>query len=725
MAATRNLYRHQDLLRTLNPRSVAVVGASPNPTAAGSRAVGQLEKLAYGGSIHLVNAKYETVGERPSYPSVKSLPEAPDSVIITVPRVAVEAVVLDAVEAGARSAIIFAAGFAETGREDRKAQQDRLTAISRESGIRIIGPNCLGAVNYATGAALTYTNTPVLTDAAGQVVRPHAKSIGLVSQSGGLGFAAAQAIQRGVSFSHLLTSGNSADVDVADLIAFLAEEPSCSSIACVFEATPNPERLIEAAEIAQRLGKPVVIHKLGSGEEGAAAALTHSGMLAGSHDVYMAAFERAGMIPVDNFENLIETAAFCAKAKPDRERGVVVLTSSGGASVMAADKAEIHHVALPQPDDAIRQTVQERLPDFGTARNPCDVTGGVANDLETFFACVDLLLGDPQYGMLVTAHPYSVHTANRVKSFAELAARHDKLVSNVWITEYLAGPGLAEAEADLNSTVFRSMDRCFASIAAFNDWEDRRAKRLAEPTAPRLSPTSAKATAAEVIAGATTGVLTEREAKIALKAYGVSVVEEVLVGNAEAAVTAAGHVGYPVAMKVESPDIPHKTEAGVIRLGLADADAVSAAYAEITAAATRVTPPARINGVLVQPMISAGVEIMVGGRIDAQFGPIVVLGMGGILVELLQDAVVAQAPVSLSQAHEMIGRLKGVALLDGFRGSAPVDRHAVAEALVRISEFLADHSDAISELDVNPLICSGSRITAVDALISVARPPAS
>lgn len=719
MAATRNLYRHQDLVHTLAPLSVAVVGASPNPTAAGSRAVGQLEKLGYGGAIHLVNAKYETVGDRPSWSSVKALPEAPDSVIITVPRAAVESVVLDAVEAGAKSAIIFAAGFAETAREDRKAQQDRLTAIARESGIRIIGPNCLGAVNYATGAALTYTNTPVLTDAEGKVLRPHAKSIGLVSQSGGLGFAAAQAIQRGVSFSHLLTSGNSSDVDVADLIAFLAEDPACSSIACVFEATPNPERLIEAAEIAQRMGKPVVIHKLGSGEEGAAAALTHSGMLAGAHDVYMAAFERAGMMAVDNFENLIETAAFCAKAKPGHERGVVVLTSSGGASVMAADKAEIHHVALPQPADDIRQTVQERLPDFGTARNPCDVTGGVANDLETFFACVDLLLTDPKYGMLVTAHPYSVHTANRVRSFAELAGRHDKLVSNVWITEYLAGPGLAEAEADANSAVFRSMDRCFASIAAYHDWEDRRAKRLAEPAAVRTSPTAAIATVAEMIAKAEASVLTEREAKTALKAYGVGVVEELLVNDVDAAVSAAEQVGFPVAMKVESPDIPHKTEAGVIRLNLNSADAVRTAYAEVTAAAGRVSPAPRINGVLVQPMVPAGVEIMIGGRVDVQFGPVIVLSMGGVLVELLRDAVVAQAPVSLSHAHDMIGRLKGAALIDGFRGSEPVDRDVLANTVVRVSELLADHAGTVGELDVNPLICSGQRIMAVDALISL------
>lgn len=717
MPKSRPLYRHADLVHALNPGSVAVVGASPTPTAAGARAVGQLEKLNYGGTVHLVNAKYPTVGERQCYPTITALPEAPDSVIITVPRVAVEAVVMDAVEAGAKSAIIFAAGFAETGREDRKADQERLSAISRETGIRIIGPNCLGAVNYVTGAALTYTNTPVLTDAEGRSVRPGLSAIGLVSQSGGLGFAAAQSTQRGVSFSHLLTSGNSADVDIADLIAFLAEEPGCAAIACVFEATPNPERLLEAAEIAQRAGKPVVIHKLGSGDEGAAAALTHSGMLAGAHDVYMAAFRRAGMIAVDNFEHLIETAAFCAKAKPDQPRGVVVLTSSGGASVMAADKAEIHAVDLPQPAEAIREEVQRRLPDFGTARNPCDVTGGVANDLETFFACVDLLLGDSRYGTLVTAHPYSVHTAKRVKSFAELGARHDKLICNVWITEYLAGPGLVEAEMDANSAVFRSMDRCFASLAAYDDWQDRRARRLNEQVAGRVSAAGAGEDARTLIKAAPGAILTEREAKTVLKTYGVAVVEDRLVSDADAAVEAARNAGFPVVMKVESPDIPHKTEAGVIRLGIADEDAVRKAFDEIMTNAERAASADRINGVLVQPMIPSGVEVMVGGRMDVQFGPIVLLSMGGVLVELLKDAATAQAPVSHSQALEMIASLKGAALFDGFRRSVPVDRDALADAVVRVSELLADQSELIQELDVNPLICAGGRIIAVDALI--------
>ena len=334
-------------------------------------------------------------------------------------------------------------GYSEVAGDERRAEQDRLSAIAGETGIRIIGPNCLGAVNFLTGAALTYTNVP-LPEGGMAAVRAHDRAIGLVSQSGGLGFAALQAIQRGVVFSHLLTSGNSCDVDVADLIAYLAADPGCRAIACVFEAMPDPRRLIEAAGLALKAGKPLIINKLGTGEAGAQAALSHSGMLAGAQDAYAAAFEQAGMVMVDDFASLIETAAFFAKADPAAADGVVVLASSGGASVMAADKAEIHGVPLPQPSEETRAAIQARLPDFGTARNPCDVTGGVANDLDTFFACVDLLMAEPRYGMLATAHPYSVHTADRVRRFSELGAKYDKLVAHVWITEYLAGPGMIE-----------------------------------------------------------------------------------------------------------------------------------------------------------------------------------------------------------------------------------------------------------------------------------------
>lgn len=714
---TRSVYRHHELAPILAPRRVAIVGISPSERAAGARALGQLRLLGFDGAIDLINAKYPEIQGMPCHPSVASLPQAPDAVIITVPQGAVEGVLTDAASAGAKAAIIFAAGYADTGREDRIAQQARLSAIAAETGIRVIGPNCLGAVNYAAGAALTYTNTPLLKLEDGTIARPGDRAVGLVSQSGGLGFAAAQAVQRGVSLSHILTSGNSADVDIADYIAYLAEEPSCASIACVFEAVPDARRLLEAADIALAAGKPLVVHKLGTGEQGAAAAMTHSGMLSGAHDAFLAAFRRAGVTVVDEFETLIETAAYFAKADRNGAQDVIVLTSSGGASVMAADKAELHDVPLPQPEEALRDRLQERLPDFGTARNPCDVTGGLANDHDGYFACVDMLMADPAYGTLVTAHPYSVHTANRVRAFGEIAARVDKRVCNVWITEYLAGSGLIEAERDRNLMVFRSMDRCFASIAAYRQWVEAHRARQQRPDAARLVPQSAAERAGALLAAAEGRMLTEKSAKAVLAEYGIPVVRDRLVRTPDEAAAAATELGFPVVVKIDSPDIAHKTEAGVVMVGLADADAVQAAGERVLANAAANAPDAQVHGLLVQPMIPAGVELMIGAKRDPLFGQVMVVALGGILVEILGDRVLSTVPVSTAEALSLLDGLKGGRLLDGYRGAPAVDRDALAEIVARVSELLADHGDALEGVDINPLLASGDRIVAVDALL--------
>ncbi|GAA4818980.1 acetate--CoA ligase family protein [Sphingosinicella ginsenosidimutans] len=715
-SGTRGVYRHRDLDPILNPARVAIVGISPSTRGAGARALGQLRLLGFEGAIDLVNAKYTEIDGAPCHPSIASVGHAPDCVIITVPQVAVENVLLDAASAGAKSAIIFAAGYADTGREDRRGQQERLAAIALDTGIRIIGPNCLGAVNYADGAALTYTNTPVLR-IDDRIVAPQARAVGLVSQSGGLGFACAQAVQRGVSLSHILTSGNSCDVDVADYIAYLAEAPACTAIACVFEAVPSGARLLEAADIAFRAGKPLVVHKLGTGEGGAAAAMTHSGMLAGTHDAFVASLEQVGAIMVDGFENLIETAAYCAKADPDAAGGVIVLTSSGGASVMAADKAELHGVELPQPDENIRAAVQKKLPDFGTARNPCDVTGGLANDHDGYFACVDLLLSDPAYGTLVTAHPYSVHTANRVRAFGELAAKYDKRVCNVWITEYLAGPGLIEAERDPNQMVFRSMDRCFASMAALRDWAASRVDRLGVSTGGRIVDREAATRAGTLLRACTDMILTERQAKAVLAEYGVTVVTDRLAASPEEAADAADALGYPVVVKIDSPDIAHKTEAGVVAIDLADRATVLAAARQVLANAATHAPGARVDGLLVQPMIPAGVEMMIGAKRDPVFGQMLVVGLGGVFVELLKDRALTSVPVSPAAGELLLERLKGGVLLDGYRGGARVDRKALGELIARVSELLADHGDLLDGADINPIICNGDTIVAVDALL--------
>ncbi|WP_255250132.1 acetate--CoA ligase family protein [Polaromonas sp. AET17H-212] len=693
------------------PKSVAVVGVSPTAGAFGSRTLAILEQAKFAGPIYPVNAKYDRIGERQCYPSIKALPETPDCVIIAVPREAVEPIVVECAERRVGGIIIYSSGYSETGKSDREKQQARLVQISRESGVRILGPNCIGALNYKNGFHATFAAVP---DASLPTSRPDA--IGLVSQSGALGFALSQAIEHGISFSHVLACGNACDVDVADEISYLADDPNCKVIACVFEGMSNPSRIIEAAEIAHVANKPVIIYKMATGEQGAAAAMSHTGSLAGSNAAYRAAFKRVGIIVVDNFEALIETAAFFGKASRPKAPGVAVVATSGGACIMAADKAELYNVQLPQPVAKTREVLERVVPEFGSPKNPCDVTAQVLGSPESLHACVDALMSDDTFGALVVPQPlaYAIATA-RLKIFSESAKRYNKIACAVWLTEWMEGPGAIETELDPHVAMFRSMDRCFATLAAWNEreqWMRAQPRKLA-----RASGTEAAQTAAKLLDSAENNILTEREAKKVLSAYGIPVVDEELVQSADDAVTAANGMGYPVAMKVESPDLPHKTEAGVIRLNLKTEAEVRSAYEAVMANAKGVSPPPKINGVLVQPMIPAGTEIMVGAKVDPLFGPLIVVGLGGILVELLKDTVLDLAPVNHDEALAMLGRLKGKAVLAGFRGSEPVNLDNLANIVCRLSELVADQKERISELDVNPLICSGERIIAVDALI--------
>jgi acetate---CoA ligase (ADP-forming) len=382
---------------------------------------------------------------------------------------------------------------------------------------------------------------------------------------------------------------------------------------------------------------------------------------------------------------------------------------------MAADRAEQHGVPLPQPPPEVRAILESRIPEFGSSRNPCDVTAQVLSDPESLAICADALLGDPQYGVLVSPLTYGyAPSAKRPQVYSALAEQHGKMACVVWQTEWQDGPGVVEANRCERVALFRSMNACFAALAA---WHGRAARRAECAEVVAATPAETITQARSLIADAANDTLTERQAKAVLALYGVPVVGETLARTAGDAVNAAAALGYPVVLKVESPDLPHKTEAGVIRLNLRSGDEVRAGYAAVMANADKVSPAPRINGVLVQPMVQPGIELVIGARNDPLFGPLIVVGLGGILVEVLQDTALAPAPVTPLQAEDLLRQLKGVKLLQGFRGMAAVDMPRLAQVISDVSRFAADHRDTVAELDVNPLICAGERITAVDALI--------
>jgi acyl-CoA synthetase (NDP forming) len=694
----RSLYTRAQLDRLIAPRSIAIVGASPR---AGSFGLRTLENLAhFRGAIWPVNAKYQAIGGRACYASLAALPGKPDLVTLVVPREGVEAALEEAAAAGAGGAIVYASGYGEMGREEEQAAQQRLGAIARAAHMPLLGPNCMGLVNHALGVGVSfipeYAKMP-------RTLGP----IAFVSQSGALGYCLAQAAERGLGFRYFFSVGNSSDVDVADLIGAMAEDEGVRAIACLFEGVPSAQRLLEAGERAKRAGKPVIVYKLGASEDGAAAARSHTGSLAGSAAAFRALFDRAGFVAVDNYEALVEYAKFFAAAgKPASTppaRGVAVVSGSGGAGVIAADMAARHGVPMPQPTEKTIAALRSVVPEFGAARNPCDPTGQVLSVPESYGKCCRALLDDPQYGVLLCAMSVAAHETGsaRAGTIAALAREQPKPVSVVWVSEWLQGPGSEAYEADDRVGLFRSLDRCYAAIAAWQRWHE------APPAAQaRLS------TKNPSLLPGTRKTLAEREAKAALAQYGVHCVPERRAKNTDEALKAAAEVGYPVVLKADG-DIAHKTEAGAVTLDIRDAAALRAACGAMTAAK---------EGFLVQPMLTGGVELVVGAKRDPQVGPVLLVGLGGVLVEIMRDTALALAPVGKAEARRMLESLKGFKLLQGYRGSPPADLDSVCEAIARISEFAADYADEIEEIDVNPLLARPDGAIALDALIVLRKP---
>ncbi len=690
---SRSLYTRAELERLIAPRAIAIVSASPR---AGSFGLRTLENLAhFRGAIWPVNSKYQEIGGHTCYPSLAALPGKPDLVALVVPREGVEAALKEAAQAGAGGVVVYASGYNEMGRDEGRHAQRRLAEIARAARMPLLGPNCMGLVNHQLGVGVSfipeYSKMP-------RTVGP----IAFVSQSGALGYCLAQACERGLGFRYFFSSGNSSDVDVADLIGAMAEDEGVRAIACLFEGVPSAERLLQAGKRARDAGKPVIVYKLGTSEDGAAAARSHTGSLAGSAAAFRALFERAGFVAVDDYEALVEYAKFFAAAGKPQARGVAVVSGSGGAGVIAADMAARHGVPMPQPLEHTAAALRSVVPEFGAARNPCDPTGQVLSVPESYGKCCRALLEDAQYGVLLCAMSVAAQETGRARAgtIAELARTQPKPIAVVWVSEWLQGPGAAAYEADDKVGLFRSMDRCYGAIAAWQAWHEARAR--ADEPQPRLS----KKASLEFTRKNTT--LAERAAKAMLAEYGIVGVPELRAKNCEEAVGAAAKIGYPVVLKADSAEIAHKTEAGAVRLDLRDAGSLRDACAAMTVAK---------DGFLVQPMLKGGIELVVGAKRDPLVGPVLLVGLGGVLVEIMRDTALALAPVGMAEARRMLESLRGFRLLEGYRGAPAANLDALCEAIVRVSEFAADFADQVEEIDVNPLLVRADGAIALDALI--------
>lgn len=684
------------------PRSIAIVGASQDATKIGGRPVELLRRFGFPGAIYPVNPHATEVQGLPAFASVEALPEAPDLAIIAV---AAEAAgdALDACAAkGVKAAVIFSSGFAELG-EAGLAMQDRLRATAQRSGMRVLGPNCLGAASIAERSIATFS--VVLENGL-----PPVGPLGIASQSGNIGsYTALLARERGIGASRFITTGNECDVDIADAIAFLARDDATTVILCVLETCRDAARLTGALEMAREAGKPVIVLKIGASEAGQAAAASHTGALAGSDAVFDAVFRRAGAVRVHSVEQLLDLghAAAVLGDRLPKGRRTMLLTASGGFGVLLADAASAAGLSLPSPSAETQRRILDVVP-YASPRNPVDATAQMSSRPAILEAILAALLEDDACDALLVLMSASLYLP-RLRSvyMPTLRAVREKHPDKVVM---LAVHGPADAVAELTAMGFPVVDGVAPSTQTLAGLCDLAAARLLPPLPAPLPP-------APLIDGA--ALRSEAGAKQALAAAGVPILPERVVASTAEAVQAAMAMGLPVVLKIVSPDLPHKTEVGGVMLGLDSAEAVAEAYDAMLARVRAAAPAARIEGVLVSPMMHGGTEMILGAKRDPVFGPVVLVGLGGIFAEVLQDVAVRPAPVDEAEAMAMLRSLKAFAVLDGARGRPKADLAAAASAIAALSRYAAQHAADIAEIDINPLLVrlAGQGAVALDALI--------
>ena len=699
----------EDQLRSihkmLNPRSIAVVGASPKG-GYGGRLLNAVLKCKDRVRIYPVNPNYDEISGAKCYRSIAELPEAPDLVGIVVPYDKVLPVMKECAAKKAGSAIVISAGFAERGIAARLDLQKEVGAFAKESGLRITGPNCLGLANVRDDIWAT---------ASSRTLGGLTGHIALVCQSGATAFGPflLRAVDAGIGLSHIISTGNETDLDFADFARYLIDDPNTRVIAGFVEGFKDVQKFIAVAALAAERGKPIVLIKIGRSASGAEAARSHTAALTGADALYEAVFKQYGVIRVQDYDELLEVSHLLANNKKPPQRGIAVVSHSGGISSLTADMLGLSGLELPALTAPARDGINGILKDFGWAANPADVTGFARG--EHFPQIMDFMINEPTVGTLVIA---SAGAGNQVDHVIAQRDKSDKGVVFFWTASRGDKTSLPKLKAS-NIPIFYSPEKLARGLKYLVDYHAWRDQCAAGGIALVPAQNGAQKESLQKLEKIGRTTLSESESKQAIAAWSITAPRETLTQSAAAAADAAKTIGYPVVIKVDSPEIPHKTEAGVVRLGLKSADEVRTAYAEIMANALHHAPNAKINGVVVQEMIAGGVETIVGVSYDAQLGPMLLFGSGGVMVEVYNDVALRHCPITRSEALEMIAEVKGAKLLRGFRGKPAADVDALADTLVSVSHLAVHLEGGLAELDINPLMVlpKGQGVKAVDALV--------
>ncbi len=680
------------LAHFFSPQSIAVVGASTDPAKLGNVILNNLltgEFLDQDRALYPINPKAKEILGQTAYPSVLDVPDPIDLAVIAIPYPAVPAAVAECGEKGIPAAIVISAGFREAGLEGA-AREAELLDMAHKYNIRLIGPNCFGVIDTLTPMNATFS--------AGM---PPTGPMGFMSQSGALGAAILDWAMAGrLGLSKFVSLGNKADVAESDLLQEWAEDSSIRVILAYTEGLPDGQEFIRVARQVSRL-KPVVAIKSGVTQAGARAVSSHTGSLAGSEQAYTAAFRQAGVIRANSLEELLDFAlAFGYLPRLNGDR-VAIITNAGGPGILATDAVERYGLKLARFEPERMRDLEQFLPDAASAANPVDLLGDAREDRYEFV--LDRVIGDPNVdAIMVLVTPQAMTDVERTAEvIVEAASRADVPV----LACLMGQASLGRGPEILNSNGvprFPFPERGARALYAMNAY-----RKYSEEPLPEFETLEVDREAVcelfQSVREAGRLTIGDFESRDILTAYGLPAPEADLATTAEEAAELAGRIGYPVVLKVASPDILHKTDVGGVRVDLQDAAAVRDAFDLITYRATRYLPEARLWGCIVQKMAPAGIEVLIGMNRDPQFGPLVTFALGGIYVEILKDAAFRLAPFSRVEAGAMLNEIRASALLEGVRGQPPADRESIVDALMRIGQLVMDFPE-IEELDINPFM---------------------
>jgi acyl-CoA synthetase (NDP forming) len=704
-----------DLRALLAPNSVAIVGVSADVKTIRGRLLHVILERGYPGELYLVSRTTKEIHGRRTYGSLSELPGPVDLAILNTPAEAVPELVEECGRRGIKAALVIASNFAEARGPAGTALQEKLRRVAAAHDIALCGPNCEGLLNtfqpFAGSFSPSVENKGVaLTPTIDRGVR-----VGVTAQSGALSFAFLPRAQgRQLAFSYVVSTGNEACLQTSDYVDFMLADGRTDIVLMYVEGIGRPERFLEVAARAADLGKPLIVAKPGRSEAARRAARSHTGSLAGEARATEAVLREYGVVRADDIDSMLDTALAFSYRKLPRGKRVAIISASGGGAVWMAETLAAHGFELPPLDAATRAAVEALLPSYGSAQNPVDVTAQAIRDVG-YARIIELVAQSPLIDLIVVvgslAYEYGIEKDR--DALERVVSACAKPVA--FCTFTTASPRAIELLASAGIPAFVSMPSCARALSALADYaafqtrwvRDRGARQPVDGAAPRIA-----ATRARIPLYVT--ALCEAEAKTVLASYGVPRPPERLVHTPDEAVAAAQAIGYPVALKAQSPKLLHKTEAGAIALSLATDEMMHAAWADM---APRIAGTPELRGMLVQKMAPPGVEVIVGVARDEQFGPMILCGLGGILVEALDDVVMAPVPVTRERALELIASLRGARILGGVRGRPPADTGALADLIAAVSRFAAEHADRIAEVDLNPVIVHAHGLSVVDALI--------